>query len=212
MNMYQNDDLPRDDSVDAAAPADDDAVADVAQEVTALYELTREELEGQIELARAEIERLHDQLLRGQAELANFRRRAQKERMEQGTIAQVALLEELVPVVDDFERAAGAEPDDAGAYHEGVELILRRVQSVLQKIGVERFEPVGEVFDPRFHEAIARQDTDEVPEGQVVQVYQAGYRLRDRLIRPATVVVAYRGDNPGPIDATAVEGEVSTDG
>ncbi len=170
------------DDVVARTPGDDDLD---------LAEMTREELEGELQTARAEIERLQDQSLRRQAELVNFRRRAQKERSEMSAVAQARLLEGLVPVIDDFERAVEVESDDARTYHEGMQLILRSVHKVLEQLGVERLEPRGEPFDPRYHEAIARHQTDEVPAGRVLEVYQPGYRLDDRLIRPATVVVAH---------------------
>ena len=160
-------------------------------------DLSRAGLEGELETARAEIERLNDQSLRRQAELINYRRRVQREQAESAAVAQARLLEGLVPVIDDFERAVDAESKDARAYHDGMKLILRRVQKALEEIGVERIEPRGEAFDPRYHEAIARQQTDEVPDGQVLDVYQPGYRLKERLIRPAVVTVAYAGDAIG---------------
>lgn len=185
---------------------DDDAVRENEDDEGVepdVRDMAREQLESELEVARAEIERLHDQSLRRQAELINYRRRVQKEQAELSTVAQARLLEGLVPVIDDFERAVGAEAEDARAYHEGMQLILRRVQKVLEQIGVERLEPRGEAFDPRFHEAIARHEAADVPEGQILDVYQPGYRLKDRLIRPATVVVAYGGEPSG--EGTAAE-------
>ena len=170
---------------------DADAATAPGGAIASFEELSRDELDEQLELAKAEIERLTDQSLRRQAELINYRRRVQKERAETVIVAQVALLEGLVPVINDFERAVETEATDVGAYHEGMQLILRSIQKVLERLGVERFEPLGEAFDPRFHEAIGRHQTDEVPDGHVLEVYQAGYRLNDRLIRPASVVVAF---------------------
>jgi len=166
-----------------------------------LQDLSREQLENELEVARAEIERLQDQSLRRQAELINFRRRAQKELSEATAAGQARLLEGLVPVVDDFERAVGAEAADVRAYHEGMQLTLRSLQKVLDQIGVERIEPHGEPFDPRFHEAIARHQTDEAPEGHILDVYQPGYKLGDRLIRPAAVVVAFGGGAGADVSA-----------
>lgn len=173
--------------------ADPDAAIAPRGAIAPVEELSRAELDEQLELAKAEIERLADQSLRRQAELINYRRRVQKEQAETVIVAQVALLEGLVPVIDDFERAVGTDVTDAGAYHEGMQIILRSVKKVLERLGVERFEPLGEAFDPRFHEAIGRHQTDEVPDGHVLEVCQAGYRLNDRLIRPASVVVAFGG-------------------
>lgn len=190
----------------AAAPPRPDISAAVELD---LEELSREELENELELARAEIERSHEQSLRRQAELINFRRRAQKELAESAALGQGRLLEELMPVIDDFERAVDAESADARAYHEGMQLILRSLQKVLERIGVERIEPHGEIFDPNYHEAIARHETDEVPEGHVLEVYQAGYKLRERLIRPAVVVVAF-GGGAGADEPQTENGEVDT--
>lgn len=175
-------------------------------------ELSRAELEGELAAARAEIGRLQDQSLRRQAELINYRRRAQKEIAESVALGQSRVLELIVPVVDDFERAVGTEAADARAYHEGMELILRRLHKVLELIGVQRIVPRGEPFDPRFHEAVARHQTDDVPDGHVLDVYQAGYRLRDRLIRPASVVVAYAGGSAAAADDTEAAGEAARAG
>ncbi len=166
-------------------------------------DVSTNDLEEQLELAKTEIERLADQSLRRQAELVNYRRRVQREQAEMATVAQVALLGGLVPVIDDLERAVETMSKDEDTYHEGMQIILRSVQKVLEKIGVERIEPEGEVFNPRYHEAIARHETNEVPEGQVLEVYQPGYRLNDRLIRPASVVVSFWG--------VAAEGDICED-
>jgi molecular chaperone GrpE len=196
-------DEKRHEPLDGPEPAPEPEDLPAADEIDALEvgELSREELENRFELAQAELERLQDQLLRRQAELINFRRRVQKERAELRGLAQVELLEDLLPVIDDFERAVETESEDARAYHEGMQLILRSVQGVLEKVGVERIDPRGEPFDPQFHEAIARQEVDDAPEGQVLDVYQTGYRLGDRLVRPATVIVAYRGDSNGAAES-----------
>jgi molecular chaperone GrpE len=182
------DETEREQEVDVEQPGavvDDDVAA---------HDLTREELEARYEMARAEIERLQDQLLRRQAELINFRRRVEKERTEIMTVAQAELLEELLPVIDDFERAVGVPPGDVRTLHDGMQLILRGVRAALDRLGVERFDPTGEAFDPRLHEAVARQPSGEVPEGHILEVYQPGYRLKGRLVRPATVVVSFGSD------------------
>ncbi|MGD8328780.1 MAG: nucleotide exchange factor GrpE [Acidobacteriota bacterium] len=205
----------------AGGPADKDDVAAGARRVpvrgedgagesaaeAGSEELSRVELENELELARAEIERLQDQSLRRQAELINFRRRAQKELAESSAAGQSRLLELLLPVIDDFERAVDHEAEDARAYHQGMQIILRSLQRTLEQIGLQRIEPLGETFDPEMHEAIARHETDEVPQGQILEVYQPGYRLGERLIRPATVVVAYGGgqaSQSGADDASEV--------
>jgi molecular chaperone GrpE len=215
--MNDEHDNGRDEPLDAAEPeADQGADApDASAEplrghpAAALHELTREELERELQQARAEIERLQDQALRRQADLINFRRRAQKENAESVMVGQGKVLEQIVPVVDDFQRAVNTEAVDASAYHEGMELILRSLHKALEQLGVERIEPHGKPFDPRYHEAVARHRTDEVPDGHVLDVFHAGYRLRDRLIRPAAVVVAFGGASgaaPADDDGSAAGG------
>lgn len=137
-----------------------------------------------------EVAQLKDQLLRQQAELVNFRRRTERDRAElrQGSRAEV--IRELLPVIDDFERAVGAETDNVDVYREGVELILRTMQDTLVRLGVSRIDPQGELFDPHEHEAVEQQITSEVPAGHVAAVYGPGYRLGERLLRPASVAVA----------------------
>ena len=152
--------------------------------------VTDEDLEYQIADLEGQVEQLRDQLLRRQAELINFRKRVEREKAELGTLAQAGVLQKLLPVIDDFERALVSDTEDAQAYRQGVELILRSMEGVLSGMGVERLEPLGEDFDPEYHEAIARVETEDFTEGQVVEVFLPGYRVRDRLLRPARVAVA----------------------
>lgn len=140
------------------------------------------------------IEELQDQLLRKQAELVNYRKRVERERTELSARARADLLKELLPIFDDFERAVGAEADDVESYREGVELILRSIEALMRRLEVERVSPDGEAFDPEFHEAMARLESDEVPPGHVLEVYQPGYVMGGRLVRPARVVVAVEPD------------------
>lgn len=145
---------------------------------------------SELERLRAEIAQLRDQLQRRQAELINFRRRTERERLERVASERAAVLVELLPVVDDFERALATDDEGGEAYREGVELILRAFQDSLRRLGLVRLEPVGEAFDPNVHEAVERQETNEVEPGHVVAVYKPGYRLGERLVRPAMVAVA----------------------
>ncbi len=181
-----------------AAPEEQEAATGVDDEMLEVNgkeggeAATREDLEYQVADLEGQVEQLRDQLLRGKAELINFRKRVERERAELGTVAQAGVLEKLLPVIDDFERAIVTDAEDAQAYRQGVELILRSMENVLTGMGVERLEPLGEDFDPEFHEAIARIETDDLPEGQVVDVFLPGYRVRNRLLRPARVAVAAR--------------------
>lgn len=172
---------------DAPAPAD----ADEAEEGGAPAPSSAAD---RVEALEAEVADLRDQLLRKQADLVNFRRRMERERGERTERARADLLRELLPLIDDFERAAGEDSDNVDAYREGVEMILDGFQETLRRLGVERLEPVGEPFDPTVHEAVEQTRTDEVPAGHVVSVYKPGYRIGDRLLRAAMVGVATAPD------------------
>jgi molecular chaperone GrpE len=153
----------------------------------------REALEAKTLLA----EEHRDRYLRGAAEFDNARKRAAREREEYTRYANESLLRELLPVLDNFERAlqsARIEPT-AAAVTAGVELIQRELLRVLEKFGVTSFTSVGEPFDPERHEAIARVPAQGQPEGTVVDETARGYLLNGRVLRPAMVTVASSPDS-----------------
>jgi molecular chaperone GrpE len=143
-------------------------------------------------LAKAEAER--DQYLdlaqRTQAEFENYRKRTAQQAAQAGERAKTGLLRELLPVLDNLERALAAASDSEGPLHEGVKLVLADLQGVLAREGVEPLEPVGEKFDPTVHEAISTTPQEGTEAGLVVEVVEKGYRTRDSVIRPARVVVS----------------------
>ena len=145
------------------------------------------------ELAEARRERddYYDRLLRQAAEFDNYRKRTERERREMAQYAAGDVLEALLPVVDDFERALQVEAGpDAAAYRTGVELIYKQLQDLLARRGVTSIEAVGKPFDPRFHQAITYESSPGRAEGDVLEVVRRGYMLGDRLLRPAMVKVA----------------------
>ena len=151
----------------------------------------REALEAKTLLA----EEHRDRYLRAAAEFDNARKRAAREREEYTRYANEALLRELLPVLDNFERALqAARGEPAAAVTAGVELIQRELLRVLEKFGVTAFTSVGQPFDPERHEAIARVPTDGHPEGTVVDETARGYLLNGRVLRPAMVTVASSPD------------------
>ena len=133
----------------------------------------------------------HDRWVRKTAEFDNYRKRIERERREQADRAVVALLLELLLVVDDFDLAMTVErgPDDA-SYRKGVELIYSKLQDVLRKYGVRPLEAVGADFDPNVHQAVDQQVSPEHRDGEVIEELRRGYMLGDRLLRPAMVRVA----------------------
>ncbi len=147
-----------------------------------------------------------DRFLRTAADLENFKKRAARERQESVRYANESLLKAMLPVLDHFEMALAAAgptaPEDA--FRTGVTMICSQFKTALTEAGLEEIDAAGKPFDPNWHEAVAQLDSTEVPEGNVLQQMRKGYKYRDRLLRPATVVVARK---PAPAPA---EGEAKT--
>jgi molecular chaperone GrpE len=146
---------------------------------------------AELDQVRRERDEHYDRLLRKTAEFENYRRRVDKERRDLAQYAAGDLLEALLPIIDDFERAlqaeAGSDPD---AYRKGVELIYKQLQDLLVRRGVTPIEAVGKDFDPRFHQAITHEESPGRREGEVIDEVRRGYMHGDRLLRPAMVKVA----------------------
>ena len=145
-----------------------------------------------LEEAKAEAQRLRDQLLRLAADFDNFRKRSRREITDAEKRAREETLRELFPVFDSLERAEAAAETatDVKALAVGVGLAIKQFHDTLGKLGVERINAVGRAFDPALHEAVQQIETTEHPPGTVVAEVQAGYRANDRLIRPSVVVGA----------------------
>jgi molecular chaperone GrpE len=153
---------------------------------------------GELDLLKAErdgckVERdeLKELLLRRQAEFDNFRKRSEKERSEYFQYAGMELVRELLPALDDFERALKTECKSA-EYSKGVEMIYGRMSESLKKAGLEPIESVGAQFDPHLHQAIERVETQEAEDGTVLGEFQRGYNFKGKLLRPSMVKVAVR--------------------
>ena len=130
--------------------------------------------------------------MRAQAELENFRKRMRREMEDSQKYASMPVVRDLLPVLDDMERAIAAaeKSEDAAGLLAGVKMVESRLRSVLEQQGCKKIEAEGATFDPAQHEAILMQPTNEVEPGNVMQVTQQGYQLHDRVIRPAQVIVA----------------------
>jgi len=140
---------------------------------------------------RRERDEYLDRLLRQSAEFDNYRKRVERERRDLLQHAASDVLEALLPIIDDFERALTApEGEEPGAYRKGVELIHRQLQDLLARQGVTAIEAVGADFDPRFHQAITHEESPGRREGEVIEEVRRGYMHGDRLLRPAMVKVA----------------------
>jgi molecular chaperone GrpE len=152
-------------------------------------------LDGQAALAAerdqlaAEKAELQDRLLRARAEFDNYRRRAERERSEYLQFAAMDPVREILPIVDDFERALKVETADRD-YAKGVELIYQRMLDSLKKMGLEPIETTGKMFDPNLHQAVERVQTDEAEDQTILGEFQRGYNFKGKLLRPAMVRVA----------------------
>ena len=140
--------------------------------------------------AEEKIKELEDRFLRLTAESDNYRKRAAREKDEARQFANQSLIESLLPVLDNFQMALDAAKDADPSVREGVEMILGQLKGVLTDSGVEEIDALGEMFNPELHEAVSQQETTAAEEGCVVKQLRKGYRLRERLVRPASVVVA----------------------
>jgi molecular chaperone GrpE len=138
-----------------------------------------------------ERDELKDRWLRKTAEFDNYRKRVERERREQADQAVVDLLQDLLPIVDDFDRALTVDAGEGGAaYRKGIELIHGKLNDLLRRYGVTPIEALGADFDPNLHQAVLHEASPDHREGEVIGELQRGYMIRDRLLRPAMVKVA----------------------
>jgi molecular chaperone GrpE len=151
--------------------------------------ITLVELEKQLADAQAQADEYKDGWQRSVADFQNYRRRVDAEKAETYQNAVGSIIKRYLPILDDLERALSARPVDQ-AWVDGIELIYRKVQSILEAEGLKRIEAEGQMFDPNFHEAIMQEPSEAYESGQVIAVVQNGYTLGDRVIRPAQVRVA----------------------
>ena len=141
---------------------------------------------------QSDLDRFRDLALRTQADFENYKKRGAREKDEAIKFANRNLLERLVPIVDNFELGLSAARDQSeqSPIHSGMSMILKQLSDFLTESGLEPVDAVGKQFDPNLHEAIGHEPSNKVPEGHVIRQTRRGYRLKDRLLRPATVVVS----------------------
>jgi molecular chaperone GrpE len=178
------------DSVNATEPGDETA-ADQAEAATGRP--AADQPDAALKELQREKETLQDRLLRTAAEFDNYRKRMDRERRELSEYAATDVLLELLPIIDNFERALQASTGaEAEAFRKGIELIHKQMLDLLKKRGVTTIDSVGANFDPNFHQAVIHEPSDDHREGEVMQELQRGYMLGERLLRPAMVKVAKR--------------------
>lgn len=189
-------------STTAASPhAGDPSPAETEEARSASAETAEE-----IQTLRAERDRLYEAWLRVTADFDNYRKRVERDRLEFREYALEGVLRQLLPVLDNFERALDSEP--AGlpqAFHEGLQLIHKQLREVLFKQGLELMETAGETFDPHLHEAVATEVRADAPAHRIVGEVMKGYRLGKRVLRPAMVKVSVRPE--GNSDEDGLDGD-----
>lgn len=148
---------------------------------------------AEIETLKAQVAESKDRYVRLMAEFDNFRRRTAKEQLDLIDTANAKLLEKLSEVLDNFERAAHPDNNkqkDYDAFAKGIQMIHDQFAKILKDAGLEQLDPIGEPFDPNYHEALMRQASDKIPESHVIQVFQKGYKLKNKLLKTAKVIVS----------------------
>jgi molecular chaperone GrpE len=144
------------------------------------------------ESLQADLDRFRDLALRSQADFENYKKRAAREKEEAVKYANSALLERLIPIVDNFElglEAARGEGETSPVFS-GMSMVLKQLMDFLTELGLQPIDATGQKFDPNLHEAIAHEPSDQFPEGVVTRQTRRGYRMKDRLLRPSSVVVS----------------------
>jgi molecular chaperone GrpE len=167
-------------------------------EVSPVENVTPDSLESQGAAIAAERDKLaaesadlQNRLRYARAEFDNARRRAERERSDYLQFAAMDLVKDILPILDDFERALKVETTDRN-YAKGVELIYQRMAETLKKLGLEPIETAGQTFDPNLHQAVERVESDEAPDQSILGEFQRGYNFKGKLLRPAMVKVAVK--------------------
>jgi len=183
---------------------------DAPETETDVEELSPEEqLQAALDQARSEAKAHQEQYLRTLADMENLRKRTQREKEELGKFANENILREILPVIDNLERAIehAEQADSSDGLLEGVQMTLTQFSQVLERFGVKPVESLGEPFDPALHQAMGQMETEEFPANTVAQQMQKGYQLNERLLRPAMVMVAKTPEikEPEPEQAESTE-------
>ena len=161
----------------------------VGQEETA-EEINETAVNQESDKLQAEYDALNDRYMRTLAEYDNFRKRTQKDIESRVSYTKTDILSKILPVVDNFERAAFNADSDFDGYKKGIEMTVNQFMEILKSLGVEAFGEVGEEFDPNFHNGVMHIDDENLGENVIADVFMKGYKIGDKVIRPATVKVA----------------------
>jgi len=176
--------------VDHELPSAEDESATAPEDGAKVASVATAELEAELEKARAQNAAYLDRAARIQAEFDNYRKRAAREQQDYRDYALADALKTLLPILDSLDRALKTNAASLDEYRAGIELIDKQFHDALAKLGVQPVPAEGESFDPNLHQAVQVVDTDEAEDNHVIDELQRGYKLKDRLLRPAMVRVA----------------------
>ena len=169
-----------------AAAAAAAAYAQAAKEAAEAVDATVEDSE--VETLKAQLAETESNFKRLRADFENFRRRSAKEKEEIGSVAKEEILKAMLPLIDNFERAMSADKDSDNFY-QGISMIFTQFAEILKSQGLEPIPAKGQLFDPNFHQAVMRVQSDDLPEGMIAEVLQQGYQVNNKVIRPSMVQV-----------------------
>ena len=188
-----------------AKPNDEELLDELATAMEAADANTNQDERSEnlvtVQALREQLDEANDRVLRAQAELENFRKRARRDMDEQRQYANLPLVSDLVPAFDNLDRAveAAEQNENATGLLEGVKMVAMQIQSILQQHNCRRVQAIGGEFNPNVHEAIAQEPSEKIPAGNITREVRVGYQLHDRVIRPSQVMVS-TGPPPQPAD------------
>lgn len=190
----------------AALEALDDGTVEIVDDGVGEEEKASARAAEELESLRSELDRFRELYLRKLADFDNYRKRHERELGEFRKLAGAELVRDLLPVLDNLDRALAVSSGNSAGLREGVDLVRRQFRDALAKHGVEEIDPVGEPFDPAYHEAVQRRVAGEVVANTIVEVLQKGFLMHGRLLRAAMVVVAVPGTDVAAVPLPVEEG------
>lgn len=164
----------------------------IEEEIIEEAEDTAEEVESKIiekVVSKEDYDNLNDSYLRLRADFDNFRKRVAKEREETIVYANMKMFEKLLPVLDNFERALQTEITESKDFYDGVKMVSNQLNEILQNEGLEKISDIGEIFDPNVHYGVAVDNNKDAKDDEIVEVFQCGYKYKEKVIRPSMVKV-----------------------
>ena len=185
--MQQEINVAGNDEAEEAEEAEN--AASESAETEAENQESQDEAAAQLEKLTADLKEKEDRVLRLQADFENFRRRTSKEKEELSAVVTQGILKDMLPLLDNFERAMAAVAKDGEAFQKGVEMIFTQFTEILKKNGLEHIEVEGQKFDPNFHQAVMRVQNADMEDDDIAQELQKGYMVKGRVIRPSMVQV-----------------------